>query len=180
MLGGNVFRWALEKVTEKISEKLLEHSGYATSWIGMSSWKGNWTQKKQNETKLGVISRSTSCQITILLLCFNDPFSFVRCNLSMWGITGLQGTVWLGYNSVYWVYLFLQFWTYAYNRSKESAEWQAAIVLLKDNEDKVAVFQMKVFSYNCICSTFLNPLAWKTLPITSESQKGALRSIFIH
>ena len=26
-LGGNVFRWVLEKVTEKISEKLLEHSG---------------------------------------------------------------------------------------------------------------------------------------------------------
>ena len=50
---------------------------------------------------------------------------------------------------------------HSYNRSsKESAEWQAAIVLLliKDNKNKVAIFQMKVFSYNCVCSTFFNPL----------------------
>lgn len=51
---------------------------------------------------------------------------------------------------------------------------------LKYNEDKVAIFQMKVISYNCIRGTFLNPLTQKTLPITSESQKGAIRSIFVH
>lgn len=54
------------------------------------------------------------------------------------------------------------------------------MLLLKDNEEKVAIFQMKVFSYNCIHGTFLNPFTQKTLPITSESQKGTIKSIFVN
>lgn len=84
-------------------------SGYATSWIGLSSWKGNWIKNNNNNPKnLGIISRSTSCQITILLLFFNYPFSFVWCNLSTCSITDCPGALIDCYNSIYWAYfLFL-------------------------------------------------------------------------
>lgn len=90
------------------------------------------TESKQNKTG------------GYLKVCFmlNNHFALIFqlsfwlwCNQSMWGITYrlLQGTDRLCYNSKHWVYLFSQFYKYSYNRSpKESAEWQAAIVLLKD------------------------------------------------
>lgn len=132
------FHWVLEKVTEKTSEKLLEYSGYDTSWIGLSGWKGNKIKKqKQNkrtnkQKNLGIISRSTSCQMTILLLFFNFSFRFVWCKLSMCGITecyrALIDSAIIQYSG--YAFFFLLY-IYSYNRSKQSAECQAAIVLLK-------------------------------------------------
>lgn len=161
MLGGNIFR-VLEKVTEKISQKILEHSGYATSWIGLSSWKGNWIQLKKKRKK------ETGGYLKVYFMpnnhfAFIFQLSFWLCSMQpeyVWYYGVLLGTDWLCYNSIHWVYLFLLRYTYRYNRSsEESANWQRDIVLLiKDNEDKVTIFQMKVFSYNCIRGTFLNPL----------------------
>lgn len=33
--------------------------------------------------------------------------------------------------------------------------------------NKVAIFKMKDFCYNCVCGTFLNPLTQNTFPVTS-------------
>lgn len=154
------FLLSLRKVTEDFWEtsRTFRLCYFLNRYVQLKR-KLNPKEMKQNKT--GVISGSTSCQITI---CFCFQLSFWVCLIPTWVCEVSRcptGTDWFCYNSIHWVYSFLQFCTYSYNRSsKESAEWQAAIVLLliKDNKDKVAIFQMKVFSYNCICSTFLNPL----------------------